>query len=56
MTRHKSEELTHSYSGTEFGCNRPVDLLRVDSEEYITASEGEDENSDVVNCASGSHL
>lgn len=38
-TRHQSEEPTHSYSGTEFGCNRPVDLLRVDSEEYITASE-----------------
>lgn len=56
MTRHQSQEPKHSYSGTEFSCNGPVDLLRVDSEEYITASEGEDGNSDVVNCASGSHL
>lgn len=55
-TRHQSEEPKHSYSGTECGCNGPFDLLRADSEEYITASEGEDGNSDVVYCASGSHL
>ena len=53
-SRRQSGELSHSIQTDK--CDKAFDLLSDDSEEFQTASEGEDGNSDVVNCTAGSHL